>query len=449
MVKTLQDTRMQLQRGEATSQDLISEALAALNSPEGQGDKTFIRVYEKEAILQAEAIDKVRKSGVELHPLAGIPISIKDLFDVAGEVTLSGSIVRKKSDVARSDAYIVSMLRAAGAIIIGRTNMTEFAFSGLGINPHYGTPLNPWDRKIGRIPGGSSSGAAVSVTDNMAAAAIGTDTGGSVRIPSALCGLTGFKPTASRVSTKGAFPLSTTLDSIGPLANSVACCALLDQTMRGAPVQVLLDKPIGDLTLAIPQTIVLDDMDGSVAAAFENVLKMLSKFGVRIVEHSFSVFSKIPMANSKGGFAAVEAFHTLRLLLETDEPNFDPRVAVRVKRGAEMLGVDYLELLNNTAQIRKEADKITRNYDAVIMPTVPTIAPVLDNLETSDELYHETNLLMLRNCSFGNFLNRCAISLPIHKAGEPPVGLMIMGNTAEDEKLLEIANSIEKVISKE
>ena len=449
MVKTLQDTRMQLQRGEATSQDLVSEALAALNSPEGQGDKTFIRVYEKEAILQAEAIDKVRKSGVELHPLAGIPISIKDLFDVAGEVTLSGSIVRKKSDVARSDAYIVSMLRAAGAIIIGRTNMTEFAFSGLGINPHYGTPLNPWDRKIGRIPGGSSSGAAVSVTDNMAAAAIGTDTGGSVRIPSALCGLTGFKPTAARVPTKGAFPLSTTLDSIGPLANSVACCALLDQTMRGAPVQVLLDKPIGDLTLAIPQTIVLDDMDGSVAAAFENVLKMLSKFGVRIVEHSFSVFSKIPMANSKGGFAAVEAFHTLRLLLETDEPNFDPRVAVRVKRGAEMLGVDYLELLNNTAQIRKEADKITRNYDAVIMPTVPTIAPVLDNLETSDELYHETNLLMLRNCSFGNFLNRCAISLPIHKAGEPPVGLMIMGNTAEDEKLLEIANSIEKVISKE
>ncbi|MEC9102150.1 MAG: amidase family protein, partial [Pseudomonadota bacterium] len=312
MVKTLQDTRMQLQRGEATSLDLVSEALAALNSPEGQGDKTFIRVYEKEAILQAEAIDKVRKSGVELHPLAGIPISIKDLFDVAGEVTLSGSIVRKKSDVARSDAYIVSMLRAAGAIIIGRTNMTEFAFSGLGINPHYGTPLNPWDRKIGRIPGGSSSGAAVSVTDNMAAAAIGTDTGGSVRIPSALCGLTGFKPTAARVSTKGAFPLSTTLDSIGPLANSVACCALLDQTMRGAPVQVLLDKPIGDLTLAIPQTIVLDDMDKSVVAAFENVVKMLSKFGVRIVEHSFSVFSKIPMANSKGGFAAVEAFHTLR-----------------------------------------------------------------------------------------------------------------------------------------
>ena len=253
---------------------------------------------------------------MELHPLAGIPISIKDLFDVAGEVTLSGSIVRKKSDVARSDAYIVSMLRAAGAIIIGRTNMTEFAFSGLGINPHYGTPLNPWDRKIGRIPGGSSSGAAVSVTDNMAAAAIGTDTGGSVRIPSALCGLTGFKPTAARVPTKGAFPLSTTLDSIGPLANSVACCALLDQTMRGAPVRALLDKPIGDLTLAIPQTIVLDDMDGSVAAAFENVLKMLSKFGVRIVEHSFSVFSKIPMANSKGGFAAVEAFHTLRHLLD-------------------------------------------------------------------------------------------------------------------------------------
>ena len=446
MAKTLQDIRLQLQRGEVTSEQLVEEALASALSSEGQGGKTFIKVYDNQAMVQAKAIDQVRKSGVELHPLAGIPISIKDLFDVAGEITLSGSIVRRKSIPAKYDAHIVSKLRAAGAILIGRTNMTEFAFSGLGINPHYGTPLNPWDRKTGRIPGGSSSGAAISVTDNMAAAAIGTDTGGSVRIPSALCGLTGFKPTAVRVSKEGAFPLSTTLDSIGPLANSVSCCSILDQTMRGAAVNALLDKPVDGLTLAIPQTIVLDDMDRTVAEKFENIVKSLSESGVRIVEHPCSIFSQIPLANSKGGFAAVEAFHTLRDLLEKDESNFDPRVAVRVRRGAEMLGVEYLELLDATVKIRKEADEITRNYDALIMPTVPIIAPILDHLEKSDTAYHEANLLMLRNCSFGNFLDRCAISLPIHQFGEAPVGMMVMGNTGEDKKLLEVANSIEKVV---
>ena len=446
MAKTLQDIRLQLQRGEVTSEQLVEEALASALSSEGQGGKAFIKVYDNQAMVQAKAIDQVRKSGVELHPLAGIPISIKDLFDVAGEITLSGSIVRRKSVPAKSDAHIVSKLRAAGAILIGRTNMTEFAFSGLGINPHYGTPLNPWDRKMGRIPGGSSSGAAISVTDNMAAAAIGTDTGGSVRIPSALCGLTGFKPTAVRVSKEGAFPLSTTLDSIGPLANSVSCCSILDQTMRGAAVNALLDKPVDSLTLAIPQTIVLDDMDRTVAEKFENIVKSLSESGVRIVEHPCSIFSQIPLANSKGGFAAVEAFHTLRDLLEKDESNFDPRVAVRVRRGAEMLGVEYLELLDATVKIRKEADEITRHYDGLLMPTVPTIAPILDHLEKSDTAYHETNLLMLRNCSFGNFLDRCAISLPIHQPGEAPVGMMVMGNTGEDEKLLEVANCIEKVV---
>ena len=446
MAKTLQGIRLQLQRGEVTSEQLVGEALASAVSSEGQGGKTFIKVYEDQAMIQAKTIDQVRKSGVELHPLAGIPISIKDLFDVAGEITLSGSIVRRNSVPAKSDAHIVAKLRAAGAILIGRTNMTEFAFSGLGINPHYGTPLNPWDRKTGRIPGGSSSGAAISVTDNMAAAAIGTDTGGSVRIPSALCGLTGFKPTAVRVSREGTFPLSTTLDSIGPLANSVSCCSILDQTMRGAAVNALLDKPVDGLTLAIPQTIVLDDMDRTVATKFENVIKRLSGSGVRIVEHPCSILSQIPLANSKGGFAAVEAFHTLRDLLEKDESSFDPRVAVRVRRGAEMSGVEYLELLDATVNIRKEADEITRNYDALIMPTVPTIAPILDHLEKSDTAYHEANLLMLRNCSFGNFLNRCAISLPIQQPGEAPVGMMVMGNTGEDEKLLEVANCIEKVV---
>ena len=221
MNKTIREITTLLDLGKVTSSELVDAAIEEIEKEKGQGRTTFIKSYPDQAKAQAIAIDKLRASGVVVSPIAGIPISIKDLFDVAGEITTAGSLVRKMCAPAIQDADIVKKLRSAGAIVMGRTNMTEFAFSGLGINPHYGTPLNPWDRDKSRIPGGSSSGAAISVSDNMAVAGIGTDTGGSVRIPSALCGLTGFKPTAARVSTLGAFPLSTTLDSIGPLARSV------------------------------------------------------------------------------------------------------------------------------------------------------------------------------------------------------------------------------------
>ena len=230
---TIEEIGQLLDLGKVTSLELVTSALKEIENEEGQGQTTFTKTYADQAKAQAIGIDKLRAEGLVLSPIAGMPISIKDLFDVAGETTMAGSRVRKNSAPAARDADIIKKLRSAGAILIGRTNMTEFAFSGLGINPHYGTPLNPWNRDEARIPGGSSSGAAVSVSDNMAVAGIGTDTGGSVRIPSALCGLTGFKPTAARVSTSGAFPLSTTLDSIGPLARSVNCCAILDQVMRG------------------------------------------------------------------------------------------------------------------------------------------------------------------------------------------------------------------------
>jgi aspartyl-tRNA(Asn)/glutamyl-tRNA(Gln) amidotransferase subunit A len=378
--------------------------------------------------------------------LAGVTISVKDLFDVTGEVTLAGSKVRDRSAPAAADAPIVARLWAAGAVIVGRTNMTEFAFSGLGINPHYDTPLNPWDRETGRVPGGSSSGAAVSVADGMAIAAIGTDTGGSVRIPAALCGLTGFKPTARRVPTAGAFPLSTTLDSIGPLANSVACCALLDQVMSGAAIQSLVARPVSTLTLAVPRTIVLDEMDDLVAGAFQNALSRLSAAGARIVEIPFDVTSDIFAANATGGFAAPEAFATLRDLLDADEDRFDPRVSVRVKRGAAMSAADYIALLEDRAAIQAKANAASRDFDALLMPTTPIVAPPIAELSASDEAYHAANMLMLRNPSFGNFLDRCATSLPIHGAGDAPVGMMVMGETMGDAKTLEVSAGIEAAL---
>src|SRR5258707_1027801 len=217
-----------LSSGSVTSRQLVEAALAAINDPNGEGKATFIKVHAEKALQSADAIDARRKTGLAMPSLAGIPISVKDLFDEAGETTLGGSTVLIGQPAAAQDATVVRRLREAGAIIIGRTNTVEFAYTGLGINPHYGTPKNVFDRATGRIPGGSTSGGAISVADGMAAAAIGTDTGGSLRIPSALNGLVGFKPTQGRVSRDGVMPLSTSFDSAGPIGWTVEDCAFLD-----------------------------------------------------------------------------------------------------------------------------------------------------------------------------------------------------------------------------
>src|SRR5438132_12826515 len=239
---TLPALAADLAAGRTTSRELVEAALARIADPEGEGRRVFVKVYDAAARAAADAQDRLRKAGYVASPLAGIPVSIKDLFDVAGEVTLAGSQALDDTPPAEADAPIVARLKAAGAVIIGRTNMTEFAFSGVGINPHYGTPGNPYDRSL--IPGGSSAGAPISVADGMAAVAIGTDTGGSVRIPAALCGLVGFKPTQYRVPREGATPLSTTLDSVGPVGLSVACCALTDAVMAGEPPELPSAMPL-------------------------------------------------------------------------------------------------------------------------------------------------------------------------------------------------------------
>src|SRR5216684_1186692 len=256
----------ELAAGRTCSRTLIEAALARIAEPAGEGARSFVKVYADSARAAADAQDSLRKAGYVASPIAGLPVSVKDLFDVAGEQTLAGSKALDDSPPAQRDAPIVARLRAAGAILIGRTNMTEFAFSGVGINPHYGTPGNPHDRHL--IPGGSSSGAAVSVGDGQAVVAIGTDTGGSVRIPAAFCGIAGFKPTQYRIPRDGAVPLSTTLDSIGPLANSIACCAIADAFMAGESPVAPVPIPIEAMRLGVPQTYVLDGLMPEVANAF-------------------------------------------------------------------------------------------------------------------------------------------------------------------------------------
>jgi aspartyl-tRNA(Asn)/glutamyl-tRNA(Gln) amidotransferase subunit A len=267
--------------GGGKSRGLVEQCLARIADQSGEGGRVFLKVHAADALAAADFYDRRRAHGAAPSPFAGIPVSIKDLFDIAGDVTTAGSVALRDAKAAEHDAPAVARLRTAGFIPIGRTNMTEFAFSGLGINPHYGTPLSPHDRQAARIPGGSSSGAAVSVSDGMAFGALGTDTGGSCRIPAALCGVVGFKPTAHRVPTAGAFPLSTSLDSIGPLAATVECCVTLDAVLAGEPAVDLAPFPLAGLRMAVPQTLVLEGVEPAVARAFESALAALRKAGAR------------------------------------------------------------------------------------------------------------------------------------------------------------------------
>jgi aspartyl-tRNA(Asn)/glutamyl-tRNA(Gln) amidotransferase subunit A len=429
-----------------TSQALVEDALMRIAIPSGEGARVFLRTHRESALAEAKASDALRAHGIVPSPLAGIPVSVKDLFDVAGDITRAGSKALADAAPAKTDASVVRRLRQAGAIIIGRTNMVEFAFSGLGLNPHYGTPKNPWDRATGRIPGGSSSGAAVSVSDGMAAMGLGTDTGGSVRIPAALCGLTGFKPTARRIPRDGTFPLSTTLDSIGPIAPSVACCALIDGILAGEAAQVPTALPLKGLRLGVVQDYVLEGLDSGVAEAFGKALARLSQAGASVTDVRFEALHRLPQINQKGGLVVAEAYAVHRELIARRKADYDPRVVSRTLRGADMSAADYLEVLAQRAAMIADSACLAAPYDALLMPTVAMVAPAIAPLEADDQLYGKTNLAILRNPSVVNFLDGCALSIPCHQPGEGPVGLMVVGQSGEDRRLLAVGLALESAL---
>ncbi len=406
--------------------------------------KVFIKSFHESAMAQARAFDQLLAQGVPLPPYAGIPISIKDLFDMAGEVTACGSEVLSDRRPASVDAEAVRRLRNAGFIPVGRTNMTEFAYSGLGLNPHHGTPENPWDREQGRIPGGSSSGAAIAVTEQMAVASLGTDTGGSCRIPAALCGIVGFKPTAVSVPQDGVSPLSSSLDSVGTLGASVECVAILHEVLAGDSIMPLTDVRLAGLRLAVPETLVLDGMDDTVAATFEEALQRLQQAGVRIERIALTELGELPAINGKGGFAAAEAWAWHRELIAEGRDRYDPNVVTRIEKGRDQSAADYIDLLAARTDLQRRVAAISSQYDALVFPTVPTVAPTIAEME-DPQRFHEANLLMLRNPSVANFLDRCALSLPCHQHGSAPVGLMLTGEHGADRRLLGIARAVERL----
>ncbi|MBV8273130.1 MAG: amidase [Cupriavidus sp.] len=431
-------------RADTTSRaDLLAEAAARAADPAAQA--VYLHTTFDAATQVARAADAADRAGKPLHPLAGLPVSIKDLYDVAGEVTRAGSTARQDAAPATEDATVVARLRAAGAALVGRTNMTEFAFSGVGINPHFGTPVNPCDSTVARIPGGSSSGAAVSVVLGTAVAGLGSDTGGSIRIPAALCGITGFKPTSRRVPLTGAFPLSYTLDTACAMARTLADCIAVDSVIADAPVIPRITAASA-IRLAIPRQLVLDDLDDAVSRAFDRAIGRLSAAGVRVDHVDMPELSELAGLNAAGGFSAPEAYAHHRALLATHRNLYDPRVLTRIERGASTSAADYIALHRARLDWIARMEARLAPFDAVVCPTVPMVAPAIAPLVGDDTLFYRTNGLLLRNTSAFNFLDGCSVSLPCHAQDELPVGLMLSHGPMRDAQLLGTALALESIV---
>src|SRR6202035_2391580 len=443
--RTLTTLADDLENGRTNSRKLVDECLARISDQSGEGGRVFVHVDVEAAIEAAKAMDRLRDVKAAPSPYAGIPVSIKDLFDIKGQVTRAGSRALEDSAPAEADAPVVARLRRAGFIVIGRTNMTEFAFSGIGINPHYGTPKSTWQRHVGHVPGGSSSGAAVSVADGMAYGALGTDTGGSCRIPAAYNGMVGFKPTQRRVPLEGGVPLSFTLDSFGPLARTAQCCAVLDAVLANEPVRPLQPRPIKGMRLAVPTTVALDELEDEVARAFERALATLSRQGALIERIEVPEFLDVGVMNTKGGFAAVESYAWHRYLIVSHGDVYDPRVSLRILRGEAVSAADYIDLLQMRKSLIARATARLAPYDAFVMPTTAITPPRIADL-ADDQAFTKANLLSLRNCTLINMIDGCAISLPCHREGDAPVGLMLAASGGSDRRIFELAAAMEDAI---
>jgi Asp-tRNA(Asn)/Glu-tRNA(Gln) amidotransferase A subunit family amidase len=436
----LHSTRARLRDRLTSPADELAAARAAAESPACR--HAFISTRFDAAAAQAA-------QATADAPLAGLAVSIKDLFDEQGTVTKAGSVALQDAAPAVADAAAVARLRAAGGVIVGRTNMTEFAFSGVGINPHYGTPANPCDAQTPRIPGGSSSGAAVSVATGAAFIGLGSDTGGSIRIPAALCGIVGFKNTARLVPTEGAFALSTTLDTVCAMTRSVPDAILAHEILAARRVAIA-DRPLKDYRLAVATTQMLDSADATVARAFERTLRLLREAGAHIEEIPLAQIKDLGSIQATGGFTAAESYSLHRQLLQQRGERYDPRVRVRIERGEAMKAWEYLDLHRARAAWVREVGAALAGFDAVLSPTVPMVAPPIDEVQTGperDAAFFGVNTLLLRNTSVVNMLDGCAVSLPCQAPDELPVGLMAWHGALRDDTILSLALQIENLLS--
>jgi len=427
-----------------TATQRVASALEVAASPAAQ--HVFTQLYADAARTKAQYCDAQAKAGRSLGALHGVCITLKDNIDVAGETTMAGGVVCAGEAPALHDSPVVQRLREAGAVVLGKTNMSEFAFSGVGINPHHGTPVNPADTPHARVPGGSSSGAAVSVALGLAEVGIGTDTGGSIRIPAALCGLVGFKSTQSRIPCTGVMELSRTLDTVGSITRSVRACLTVDAVLSQ---QLLPTEAIHlrGLRFAVPQTLMMDEVDATVAQAFARTLRRISEAGAQVVEISFAALGDIAALSTPAGFSPIEGYAAHHARLERGTHSIDPRVVARMMLGKDILAQDYLELHNRRNAWIAAAEKTLDGFDAMLCPTVPMVAPLIAPLLKDDDAFFKVNRLLLRNPSAINYMDGCAWSLPCHDPGELPVGLMVSGLAGQDAHLAQVALALENLMN--
>jgi aspartyl-tRNA(Asn)/glutamyl-tRNA(Gln) amidotransferase subunit A len=423
--------------------DRVERAIAQAEDPAGDGSRVFTCLFPEEARVAADAADIRRQLGTSLGPLDGHIVSVKDVFDVAGHSTTAGSKVYADAPPARQDASVVARLRAAGAILIGRTNMTEFGFSGLGINPHFGTPGNSADRS--RIPGGSSSGAAVSVAGGYCDIAIGTDTSGSVRIPASFNGLIGFKPTQARVPRDGVIPLSLTLDTVGPLARSVQDAADAHAIVAGESPRTVAPYSLAGLRIGVLGGSLLSRVDPDIAWAFEWHIERIRFEKAALTELNLdTVLAKLDAIEAIGSFSAVEAAWYHRHVLAKCSEAIDRHVLKRILTTSAFTAAQYVEM----GELRRDAmatvDGLFRRVDVMSLPTVAIPPPRFADL-VDDRVFEEFNLRILRNTNIFNLLDLPAITVPIPDAGVLPVGLMLVGRRGDDETLIDVASAIERL----
>jgi aspartyl-tRNA(Asn)/glutamyl-tRNA(Gln) amidotransferase subunit A len=428
-----------------SARDRLEAALGRIDDPKGEGARACLTVYRDQAKAAADAADARAKAGVSLGPVDGTIVSIKDLFDVAGEVTRVGSkVFAEEGKPAAADAPVVRRLRAGGAIIVAKTNMSEFAYTGIGANPHFGTPGNPADRK--RVPGGSSSGAAVAAADGMCEIAIGTDTGGSCRIPGALCGVVGYKPSRQRIPTNGAFPLSYIIDSIGSIARSVEACARADAVMANETYVPLEPVPLAGLRIGVAEGYPLENLDETVDLKFSDAVARLKKAGAHLSKEKLSLLDEMAQVNSKGGVQPAEAFAIHRDLLSRRADAIDPNVRVRLERARDISAADYIDMVRERARLIRMMDIRIADVDALAWPTTPMVAPTMQEVAAPAE-FARKNAMLLRNTVIVNFFDLCAISVPIPRGSGLPAGFMLVARNGQDQRLFRIAAAVERLFA--
>ncbi|MDX0564300.1 amidase [Sinorhizobium medicae] len=432
-------------RPDMPSRDRLEAILAGLDLRRHE-ERAFVKLYPETARAEADAADRRRREKRSLGLLDGRIVSVKDLFDIAGEPTLAGSIIRRAAPSATADAAIVRRLRAAGAVIIGKTHMTEFAFTAVGLNPHYPVPGNATDRSL--IPGGSSSGAAVSAAEGTSEIAIGSDSGGSVRIPAALQGLVGFKPTARRIPLEGAFPLSPSLDSIGPLARTVADCAAADAIMAGETPRPLEPVPLAGMKLGMPKGALLEGLATEIAAAFERSLQALSRAGAKLAECGIDdLLTRFAEATAIGSLAGLEASRVHADWLRDENAPVDIRLKFPLRRRLAIPDSAIHDLLRTRQGLMRAMDERLRPFDFILMPATPIPAVSIASVEEDRAEYRRVEDLLLRNAQVANQFDLTAITLPM-PGMSLPAGLMLMGRNGTDGALLRLAASVERLLQR-